>query len=132
MTGNVLYSHLFLDLGHDELEPELVYPEGDSFIPVSPLGCLLLLAASYTFSPIDASTLFQGQESAKLLKLHQELVAEYLDGSAMNVTDAILLLGMLLEPHLTEANMPSFDDPQSLETSEFLEYLQVFPQEIQT
>jgi len=127
MTPSLLYSHLFLDLGHDELEQELVYPEGDSFIPISPLGCLLLLAASYSFSPTEIDTLFQSQESLKLLKLHQDLVAEYLDGAALNVTDAILLLGMLLEPHLTETNMPSFKDPQNLETSEFLEYLQVLP-----
>jgi hypothetical protein len=104
----------------EDVDPDTVYPEGDTFISIDPIGSLLLLANDYTR---DSATAPGGHEYS--LSMHMRLVDEYLDDAPLSVVDAIVLLGIKVEEDLTKEDIPPFTDPESPEAAGFLEYLQV-------
>lgn len=60
------------------------------------------------------------------LTVHQQIVDTFLDDARLNAVDAILLLGMIVEETISKDDLPSFEPPDDLKPTEFLEYLQVF------
>lgn len=109
----------------DEIDLETSYPEGDSFIPIDPIGSLLLFATAYSYDQNVISETFSAYSSTDLLAMHRYLVDAYLDEATWNVVDAIVLLGMMIVQRLLPVDLPSFTSPQDPAPSEFLEYLQV-------
>jgi hypothetical protein len=115
-----LYESLFSYSLPEDVDPDAVYPLGDTFISIDPIGSLLLLANEYTR---DAAIAPGGHEDS--LSMHMRLVDEYLDDAPLSVVDAIVLVGIRVEKDLTKENTPPFKDPESPEAASFLEYLQV-------
>ena len=107
------------------MDLESSYPEGDGFIPIDPIGSLLLLTTSYATDSTDLEKLLNDIPTKDCLATHQRLVDSYLDEANFNVIDAIVLLGMIIEKRLTPPDLPSFTNPQDPAPSKFLEYLQV-------
>jgi hypothetical protein len=109
----------------DEIDLETSFPEGDSFVPIDPVGALLLFACTYTHDPNVINEVTAAYSSTDLLAMHRCLVDAYLDEASLNVVDAIILLGMTIGQRLLPEDLPSFTSPQDPAPSEFLEYLQV-------
>jgi hypothetical protein len=109
----------------DDIDLETSYPEGDSFIPIDPVGALLLFTSTYTHDPNIINEVTATYSSNDLLAMHRYLVDVYLDEASLNVVDAIILLGMMIQQRLLPEDIPSFSSPQDPAPSEFLEYLQV-------
>lgn len=109
----------------EDIDPDSVYPDGDSFIPIDPLGSLLLFSNKYTLNPTDTETCLLKHSTKDLLSLHKRLVDSYLDEASFNIIDAILLLGLHLSTSISSEDLPSFVDPTDAPSSDFLEYLQV-------
>jgi hypothetical protein len=124
LTCNALYEHILSD-SRPEGAHELSYPEGDGFIPISPVGCLLLFASSYVYDTNDFENVLHKLGSKDALAMHKSLVYKYLDEPPLNVVDAIILIGILVTQKLTAQDLPSFTTPQDPAPSQFLEYLQV-------
>jgi hypothetical protein len=129
LTTTKLYQYVHNPPSND-VDLESSYPEGDEFIPIDPVGSLLLLATSYSTNPADLEKLLTNIQNADCLSMHRRLVDSYLDEATFNVIDAIVLLGMIIEKRLTTNDLPSFASPQDPAPSEFLEYLQVPPPEM--
>ena len=126
LTTTKLYQYIQNPPSND-VDLESSYPEGDEFIPIDPVGSLLLLATSYSTDPADLEKLLADTQNTDCLPMHRRLVDSYLDEATFNVIDAIVLLGMIIEKRLTTNDLPSFSSPQGPAPSEFLEYLQVPP-----
>jgi hypothetical protein len=120
LSPKYLYEHTLSSPLPENIDPDSVYPEGDTFIPIDQTGSILILANLYlddsASTPVDNEDLFSW---------HMSIVDQHLDDAPFSVVDAILFLGMKVEEHLTAEDMPSFEDPQSSEASSFLDYLQV-------
>ena len=129
LTTAKLY-HYLQNPPSNDVDLEWSYPEGDEFIPIDPVGSLLLLATSYSTNPTDLEKLLTDSQNTDCLSMHRRLVDSYLDEATFNVIDAIVLLGMIIEKRLTTKDLPSFANPQGPAPSEFLEYLQVHPPEM--
>jgi len=112
----------------DDSDTESRYPEGDSVIPIDSVGCLLLLAHASTTHLPDLRRVLNKNPAKHNLALHQRLVADYLRGANLAVIDAIVLLGMLIESNLERRDLPTFTGPIDPAPKQFLEYLQVCPQ----
>jgi hypothetical protein len=108
-----------------DFDPDAVYPDGDSYIPIDPLGSLLLFANKYSLNPDQMEDFLQQYTSKDLLTVHQRLVNYYLDEASFNIIDAILLLGLHLSTKLSPNDIPLLHDPTTSSSSDFLEYLQV-------
>lgn len=125
MDANYLYD-TFLDEFYSSLDPDFVYPQGDSFIQVDGHGSLLLLASSYQYSRNGLENFLARTPNRDLLVWYQRVVDEHLEDASLNVVDAIVLLGMIIEKQLTTADMPPFDVPHQPDSIEFLECLHVW------
>jgi hypothetical protein len=115
-----LYDSLFSSSLPEDVDPDTVYPEGDTFISINPIGSLLLLANEYTSDSVSVPG-----ANEDLLSMHRRLVDEYLDDAPLSVVDAIVWLGIRIEKDLTKEDFPPFTDPETPEAAGFLEYIQV-------
>jgi|SRR5579859_7823228 len=103
------------------------YPNGDAFIPINELGCLLLFVHNVSRSP-DTQYLYDDAPNQSPLDIHRRLVSRFLDDATRNVVDAVLFLGIVYEQHIKpDYAFPSFTEPHDAQTTEFLEYIQVLP-----
>jgi hypothetical protein len=121
------YQHLLKDPTPGDLDFEMLYPDGDGFIPIDQPGSLLLLASTYNHNSADLKTLLGSIPSEERLTLHKRLVDAYLDEANFNMIDAIILLGLIMEKDLSPTDIPPFNLPLDPASEEFLEYLQVHP-----
>lgn len=104
----------------DNVDLETSYPEGDTFIPIDPLGSLLLLVGTRIS---DLELLLEGKKNN--LAIHRRLVNSYFEEATFGVVDAIVLLGIIITKRLTTNDIPSFTVGQDPESTQFFEYLQV-------
>ena len=109
----------------DDVDLETNYPEGDSFVLIDPLGCLLLFASNYTHNPSVITEATAAYSRTDLLAMHRYLVNAYLDEATFNVIDAIILLGLMIAHRLLPEDLPPFISLQDPVSSGILEYLQV-------
>lgn len=119
------YQHLLKDPTPDDVDLETIYPDGDGFIPIDQLGSLLLLASTYDHNPELIANILDSISTQQRLKMHKRLVDAYIDEANLNVIDAIILLGLIMQNHIATNDIPPFTNPQDPASSEFLEYLQV-------
>jgi hypothetical protein len=95
-----------------DLDPHTIYPMGDEYITLNPIGCLLLFAASYFYKTgvegITVQSILDSQSSKILLLMHQRMVNEFIDDASLNTLDAIVFVGLLVAERLSAEDFPPF------------------------
>jgi hypothetical protein len=109
-----------------DLDPEFIYPEGDSYIPIDPIGAVILIAEMYFQSPQNfKEVLGKIAEPPDLLVTYIHLITNHLDDTSLNIVDAITFLGLYLLALLSPSDIPDLKDPDSPSATEFFTCLQV-------